>query len=89
MSPRTAKILTVNGHLGTMVIGNGVQVSYIVALINVLLALVISFGVDITSEQVAYITTAVNLLLLIGARYIHTAALQTGRVVTTAPPAEE
>jgi hypothetical protein len=89
MSPRAAKILTVNGRLGTMVVGNGVQVSYIVALINVLLALVTSFGVNITAEQVAYITTAVNLLLLIGARYVHQAALQAGRVVTAPPPVEK
>jgi hypothetical protein len=45
--------------------------------------------VNITAEQVAYITTAVNLLLLIGARYVHQAALQAGRVVTAAPPVEK
>jgi hypothetical protein len=71
-----------NGRLGVTVIGNGVQVAYIVALVNVLLQLVVSFGVTIDTSQEALITTAVNLVLLILARAVH----QAGAYMRDQPP---
>lgn len=84
MSPHLARIVTMNGRLGVMVIGNGVQVAYIVALVNALLQLLVSFGVSLTPEQESYIVTAVNLLMLIGARLVHQAA----RLRAATPPLE-
>ena len=51
-------------------IGNGVQVSYIVALVNIVLQLIVSFGVDLTTEQEALIISGANLCLLIAARAV-------------------
>jgi hypothetical protein len=70
MNAATARIVSGNGKLGVTIIGNGIQVSYIVALTNVILQLIVSFGVTITATQEALITTTVNLLMLIGARAV-------------------
>jgi hypothetical protein len=69
----TVRLLTMGGKLGTTsinVFGNGIQTAYLVALVNVVLQLVVSFGVSLSSQQEALIISAVNLVLLIAARAV-------------------
>lgn len=50
---------------------NGLTLAYVVALVNALLALLLSFGVDISPEQAAAITAFVNAAVILSARVLH------------------
>lgn len=50
---------------------NGLTLAYVVAVVNASLTLLLSFGINITSEQQAAITAFVNAAMLLAARVLH------------------
>jgi len=50
---------------------NGLTLAYVVALVNALMAVLLSFGVHMTNDQIAAITGLVNAAMLLSARVLH------------------
>jgi hypothetical protein len=59
------------GKITHLTVRNGLTLAYVVALVNALLALLLAFGVNITTEQSAAITAFVNAAMLLAARVLH------------------
>ena len=62
---------TVRAQVTHLTVRNGLTLAYVVALINAALALLLSFGVDISQEQQVAIVGFVNAAVMLGARVLH------------------
>lgn len=76
MHPTIAKVVTVNGRMGTVVLGNGVSLALVIAVINALIGVAVSFGLHLSENQIGSIDLAANALLALWARGMHVAAKQ-------------
>ena len=50
---------------------NGISIAYVMGIVNAALALVVSFGVDLTAEQQGYLAAIVNGLLVLVVHVSH------------------
>lgn len=50
---------------------NGISIAYVMGIVNALLALTVSFGVDLTAEQQGYLAAIVNGLLILVVHVSH------------------
>ncbi len=64
---------------------NGVTVAYVMGLANAALALVVSFGVNLTETQQGTITALVNALLILVAHASYAQAKHTQPVIPAGP----
>jgi len=89
---------TVRAQVTHLTVRNGLTLAYVVALINAALALLLSFGVDISQEQQVAIVGFVNAAVMLGARVLHmpertpdggTVKVSHVPVLTTQTPGEE
>ena len=76
LHPTLVKVVTVNGKMGTVVLGNGVSVALIVAVLNALIGVAVSFGLHLSENQIGSIDLAANGILALWARAVHVAAKQ-------------
>lgn len=78
-----------------MTVRNGLTLAYVVAFVNATLAMLASFGLNLTQDQQVSVVTFVNVALLLSARVLHmpektldggTVTVTHVPVLTTTPP---